>query len=69
MENFIKHFVRESNGAWRCVSAAELETDFGRLQVTEGARFTPGTILMNVDIVKWLEEELERIERQKGHRI
>ena len=57
MENFIKHFKRLPDGSWECTSAAELATPGGRIQVTEGARFTPGTVFMNFDVVRSLEEQ------------
>ena len=60
MQNFIKHFVRESDGSWRCTSSAELRHILGRIQVAEGTRFVPGTIFMAVDIVRLLEQERER---------
>jgi hypothetical protein len=63
MENFIKNFERQPDGAWLCVSSAEITTVMGRIQVTQGARFTPGTIFMAVDIVRLLEQEGERQRR------
>jgi hypothetical protein len=56
METFIKQFVREGNGAWRCVEAAELQLAVGRIQVAPGTRFTKGTIFMGVDVAALLEE-------------
>lgn len=61
--DFIKHFVREPNGAWTCISNAEITTVMGRIQVAAGTRFMPGTIFMAVDIVRLLEEETERVKR------
>lgn len=60
MENFVKNFRREPEGAWVCIAPAELTLPAGRIQVTEGSRFVPGTIFMGVDIVKCLDEEAER---------
>ena len=60
MQNFIRHFVREPDGSWRCTSFAELRTASGRIQVSAGTRFMPGTIFMGVDIVKLLEDEAAR---------
>jgi hypothetical protein len=57
VQDFIKHFVREPAGSWRCVSFVEIPTHMGRIQVPEGTRFMPGTIFMGVDIVKLLEQE------------
>ena len=41
VKDFIKHFEREQNGAWLCVSHAEYSTIMGRIQVAEGTRFMP----------------------------
>lgn len=60
MQNFIKHFKRDPDGSWRCISFADLRSGFGRIQVAEGSRFSPGTIFMGVDIVRLLEEAAER---------
>ena len=57
MHNFIKHFVRDADGVWRCLEAAELNSPMGRIQVTVGSRFSPGTNFMGVDLAKWLDEE------------
>ena len=64
MKNFIKHFRREYNGAWRCVASAELETVKGRVQVTPGTRFAPGTLFMGIDLVGMLEDEYNKV---NGH--
>jgi hypothetical protein len=61
--SFLEHFVREPDGAWTCISNAEITTVMGRIQVAEGTRFMPGTIFMAVDIVRLLEEEAERTKR------
>jgi hypothetical protein len=57
MENFIKHFKREPSGAWTCISDAEFNGPNGRIQVTDGSRFMPGTNFMGVDLAKWLDEQ------------
>lgn len=64
MKNFIKHLVHQPDGSWKCVSDGEISTALGRVQVTEGAVFTRGTIFMGVDIVKLLDEEWERHKRR-----
>ena len=56
MKEFIKHFEREPDGAWTCITPAEITTIMGRIKVTPGTRFTPGTVFMAVDIVRLLEE-------------
>ena len=60
MTEFIKHFVRERNGAWNCVEPAEVLLPVGRIQVTAGARFTPGTSFMGVDLAALLEEQYRK---------
>lgn len=64
MEHFIKHFVREEPGVWVCTEPATLHLPTGRLQVAPGSRFTLGTVFMNVDLAKLLEEQ-----HAKGARI
>lgn len=64
MEQFIKHFRRESGGVWVCVSSATLELPQGRVQVTPGTRFTVGTKFMNVDLARMLDEEYSRLQKR-----
>ena len=59
MRDFIKHFVRESDGAWLCVEKATLELPQGRIQVTQGSRFSPGTEFMGIDLAKMLDDAYE----------
>ena len=59
MRNFIKHFVREPNG-WRCIESATLDLPGGRVQVTPGSVLVRGTIFMNIDLAKMLDEEYEK---------
>jgi hypothetical protein len=56
MQEFARRFVREHNGAWLCVEAAELTLPSGRIQVAIGTRFTTGTRFMGVDVARLLEE-------------
>jgi hypothetical protein len=55
MQNFIKHFVRETYGAWRCVEPATLELPQGRIQVVPGTVFMRGTKFMNIDVAEMLD--------------
>jgi hypothetical protein len=64
MEQFIKHFRRESGGVWVCVSPATLELTPGRVQVTAGTRLTIGTKFMNVDLARMLDEEYSRLQKR-----
>jgi hypothetical protein len=56
VQNFVKSFVRENDGSWRCIEPAELELPTGRIQVVVGMRFVRGTHFMGVDLVRLLEE-------------
>lgn len=56
--DFIRHFCRNSDGSWSCLSHATLKCPKGRIQVTEGSRFYPGTAYMGFDLVKWLDDQL-----------
>lgn len=56
MHEFIKRFVREGEGVWLCVSAAEFDLPGGRIQVAVGTRFTRGTRYMGVDLAQLLDE-------------
>jgi hypothetical protein len=55
---FASHFCRNPDGSWTCVSHATLESPSGRIQVTEGSTFYPGTTFMGFDLVKWLDERI-----------
>jgi hypothetical protein len=57
-DRFIAHFCRNPDGSWTCTSAATVETPKGRIQVTEGSRFYPGTSFMGFDLARWLEQGL-----------
>ncbi len=65
MKNFIRAFVRDTHGAWRCVEPAELDLPGGRVQVTPGSVFVRGTRFMNVDLAALLEEQYEK-DRRRG---
>ena len=58
--DFARHFSRNADGSWTCVSPTTLNTPKGRIQVTVGSRFYPGTRFMGVALADWLEEELRR---------
>jgi hypothetical protein len=60
MRYFARHFRRQPNGTWLCTSAAELITPKGRVQVTAGTCFAPGTTFMGIDIAQWLEAEAKK---------
>ena len=55
-EELLRRFVREPDGSWRCIEAAELHLPGGRrIQVTRGARFAPGSRYMGVEIARLLD--------------
>jgi hypothetical protein len=60
METFLKSFVRDGDGCWRCVTAAELQVSAGRIQVAPGTTFTRGTKFMGLDLAALLEEQYRR---------
>lgn len=59
VHNFIKAFVRDPYGAWRCVEPATLDLPGGRVQVAPGSVFVRGTSFMNIDLAKLLDEQAE----------
>ena len=60
VQNFIKHFRRESGGIWVCVEPATLERPDGRVQVALGTRLTIGQLFMNLDLARMLDEQYSR---------
>jgi hypothetical protein len=63
---FSSHFCRNPDASWTCVSHATLELPNGRIQVTEGSTFYPGTTFMGFDLASWLEERLGNHARSCG---
>jgi hypothetical protein len=57
MRDFVRKFVREPDGSWLCVEAAELPLPTGRIQVTIGTRLVTGRPFMGVDLAHLLESE------------
>ena len=55
---FAQHFCHNADGSWTCMSPATLNGPNGRVQVTVGSRFYPGTIFMGFDVARWLEQQL-----------
>ncbi len=56
MEGFLKAFERQPDDSWVCVSPAEWQSPNGRIQVTEGSRFAPGTVFMGIDLAELLDK-------------
>ena len=61
MDKFIRNFVRDAEGTWRCIQPAELQFDSGRIQVAPGTTFTRGTMFMGIDLASLLEDHHRRI--------
>jgi hypothetical protein len=59
MDQFIKHFIRESDGSWMCVALA-LWPGPPVIAVTPRARFTPGTVIAGCEPAKLLEDQYEK---------
>ena len=56
---FASHFGRNPDASWTCTSAATLNGPNGCIQVAAGSRFYPGTIFMDFDIARWLEDDFD----------
>ena len=57
MENFIKCFVRDQHGAWRCIAPADIYLPQGRVQIVPGTVLIQGSRFMNVDVAALLEKQ------------
>ena len=64
---FLKAFRREPSGRWICVEPTTFEGPNGRMQVTPGTAFTPGSTFMGADLAKWLDEQLAKLGRRSSH--
>ncbi len=64
MQKFIKCFVRDQAGAWRCITPADITLPSGRVQVTAGSVFVKGTTFMNVDLAALLDEQYSKDSRR-----
>ena len=60
MDDFATHFCRNHDGSWTCTSEGTFDGPNGRIQVTPGSRFYPGTMFMGFDLAAWLEVEIQR---------
>lgn len=64
-QHFATHFCKNPDGSWTCTSHTTLPCPKGRIQVTEGSRFYPGTQFMGFDLARWLDEQIdERADRR-----
>lgn len=67
MAEFLKAFRREASGTWICVESTTFEGPNGRMQVTPGTAFEPGSTFMGADLAKWLDEQLAKLGRRTSH--
>jgi hypothetical protein len=51
-------FHRNDDGSWTCKERATLHPPGGRIRVTPGSRFYPGTTFMTFDLASCLEARL-----------
>lgn len=58
MDDLFQSFKRSEAGTWTCLSAVTVNHPMGRIQVTPGTTFAPGTNFMGVDVAAWLDEEM-----------
>jgi hypothetical protein len=66
VDQFIKHFIRNADGSWQCVSQALLPGP-PVIVVSPGSRFAQGTMIAGVDVAALLEAEYQRgYEQQYG---
>jgi hypothetical protein len=59
MDQFIKHFIRESDGSWMAVRPG-LWPGPPVIVVTPRTRFTPGTMIAGTEPAKLLEAQYEK---------
>ena len=67
VDEFLKAFRRDPGGTWICVEPATFEGPNGRIQVTPGTRFAPGSMFMGADLAKWLDEQLAKLGKPLSH--
>jgi hypothetical protein len=67
MQNALRSFRREPDGTWICVEPTTLEGPNGRIQVTPGTVFAPGSMFMGADLAKLLDEQLALYGERPSH--
>jgi hypothetical protein len=53
-------FEKDENGNYRCLKGCSIEIDKKEIVFAEGMEFTKGHQFMGVDVVKWLDENLQK---------
>ena len=64
MDDFIKLFVRVTEGKWTCVTYGIIDHPNGQIRVSEGSTFTTGTNLGGVDLAELLDAQYKK---HNGH--
>jgi hypothetical protein len=57
MNDYFNSFRRNELGMWTCVAPITIDHPNGRIQVTPGSTFSPGTVFMGVDLAGWLDSQ------------
>lgn len=68
VDDLWRSWSRTEAGTWTCLAGTTLDHPNGRIQVTPGASFTPGTIYMGVDVAAWLDERMREHEGRRKRR-
>jgi hypothetical protein len=50
-----------------CIKPATFDGPNGRVQVTPGTAFAPGSSFMGADLAKWLDEQLGKFTKDPPH--
>ena len=59
MSDFASHFCRNDDGSFTCTSPATLQAPKGRIEVTVGTCFYPGTTFAGFDVAGWLQQTVD----------
>jgi hypothetical protein len=54
-------FWRNEDGSWICIDPITIEHPQGRVQVSPGTMLRRGVPFMGVDLVTWLEQQLNKL--------
>jgi hypothetical protein len=64
--DFLKAFRRSRDGSWTCIRPVSFTGPTDRIRVTPGTVFAPGTVLANVDLANWFDEQAAKQEQLAG---
>jgi hypothetical protein len=67
MSEVLRAFRREPNGTWVCIKPTTFDGPNGRVQVTPGTAFAPGSMFMGADFAKWLDQQLALFGKRPTH--